>query len=269
MWARWTFLALLIGTSLLPWSISAQGNQEVVINVSVTGDRVMVKLDDSTCAFGFYGMSQAPELVVLGDDNTLLSSVPMGEGNWSLRSGRAYCDQSYTVSLPDSGSFTIQIAPYFTQDYTANDTVDGQIDIEITRKEGDPLPLPVGPQAGAIEGTGQYRVIGTFELYGESFEDFISVPAFGCTGFGGYQDIAVGAQITIKNQSGDIIAVTALQPPLDLEGEFGTDRCVFEFVAEVPEATFYTFTLGRRGDITYSFAELEASGWRLSLSIGR
>jgi hypothetical protein len=86
-----------------------------------------------------------------------------------------------------------------------------------------------------------------------------------CKGEGGYSDLEAGRQVTVTNAAGEIIGI----------GELGSgetqspSRCLFRFVVrELPESTFYTLSIGRRPGPTYSFANLEAQMWVVSLSIG-
>lgn len=191
----------------------------------------------------------------------------MGEGEWSLRdsNGPALCSKPFRLSVPRATSYTIQIAPYFTQDYSLADFQHGTDDIEVSREEGDPLPLPpVGLESGPIADSEMYRIAGTFELLGTSGEEFFNLAILGCSGIGGYSDITAGAQITVRNEFGDILAVSRLEPdPLA-----GTDECRFQFTAEVPEAAFYSLTMGRRGEITYAFEDMVENDWTVELTLG-
>jgi len=266
---RWV-LSVIVFLSSFAWgSVAAQPDAQdevqVRINVTAHGYRVALKLSDEYCAFGFPGLIDDPDLVILGEDGDELYREPMGIGDWSRRDEVAYCDQAYEVSIPEAESYTIEIAPYFTEDYTGEEMKDGPLDIEIARDEGDPFPLPVRPEGGKIEGTDEYRLVGTLELRGETGEEFLNMAVTGCTGLGGYSDIHPGAQIKILDQSGDIIAVTELEtdPASD-----SFDECRFQFVAEAPEATFYSISLGRRGDMTYSFDDLEETEWLVELTLG-
>jgi hypothetical protein len=258
-------VSLGLGSGVTQPSPHAQDEIHLEINVTTHGYRTALKLDDESCQFGFPGLIDEPELVILGEDGDDLVREPMGIGDWSKPEDTAYCDQTYDVSVPSSEQYTIQIAPYFTEDFTAEDVQDGSLDIEITRDEGDPFPLPVRPEGGQIEDTDEYRIVGTLELRGTTGDEFLNMALMGCTGLGGYKDIQPGAQITISDQSGDIIAVTELEPD-PLSEDF--DECRFQFVAEVPEATFYSISLGRRGEMTYSFDDLEDAEWLIELSLG-
>ncbi len=244
---------------------SEVGAFEVTIDVTASGYRVAEKLDDTTCRFGFPGLIANPNIVVLGANGEELGREPMGEGDWSMTGETAICEQTYKLSVFKSDQYTIQIAPYFTEEYSTETLQARPVEIELSRDEGDPFPLPVRPEGGLIEGTNRYRLVGTLELYGESGDEFMNLAVLGCFGLGGYDDIMSGAQITIRNESGDVVAVTELQPDPLSEA---TDECKFQFVAEVPHATFYSLEMGRRGDMTFSFDELEERGWFVELGIG-
>jgi len=94
-----------------------------------------------------------------------------------------------------------------------------------------------------------------------------SEDAAGCRGDGGYSDIRSGMQITLRDETGRVMGTTSF-PVGRVEG--AGLRCVFEFeFTDAPEAEFYTLDSGRRGELTYSVAELEDRGWHVGIDIGR
>jgi hypothetical protein len=49
-----------------------------------------------------------------------------------------------------------------------------------------------------------------------------------------------------------------------------TYRCVFSFsLDDVPDVSFYSVEVGRRGALTYSLAQMAAASWTVSFTIGR
>jgi hypothetical protein len=73
------------------------------------------------------------------------------------------------------------------------------------------------------------------------------------------------AQVVIRDGNGNTLATGHLQP-----GEVkSTVECVFAFeVAGVPDADFYSVEVSHRGELSYARADLEASGWVVSLTLG-
>lgn len=113
---------------------------------------------------------------------------------------------------------------------------------------------------------GGHEVAGTFELTGSSggFSDPIAVTGSSCEGDGGYSDIGPGTPVTVKNEKGEILDSSVLGT-----GTGTRSRCTFEFTLKVPDtAKFYTFEVGRRGELSYSRAELEAQGWEVGFNLG-
>jgi hypothetical protein len=122
-----------------------------------------------------------------------------------------------------------------------------------------------------FDGTGnswnQQGPSGTFEVGDE------------CFGEGGSSDINEGADVTVRNQSGETIALGSLGPG-QLQEAFpgGSDRdkygafglaCVFSFeVGEVPDAEFYSVEVSHRGETSYSRDDMEANSWTVELSLG-
>ena len=87
-----------------------------------------------------------------------------------------------------------------------------------------------------------------------------------CHGGGGYDDIAGGMGVTLKDGDGTVIGSTQLGT-----GQASADRdwCVLPFsFSDVPDADFYVIDMGRRGEQTYSRADLEAQDWTVGLEIG-
>lgn len=91
-----------------------------------------------------------------------------------------------------------------------------------------------------------------------------------CYGTGGYSDISSGMSITVSDDKGTIVATgqtgSGSHPQND---SYSSVTCVFEFdVKQIPKRNFYTIDFGRRGKLSYSFAELEEMNWKLTLSLG-
>ncbi|MEA5421492.1 hypothetical protein VB712_19900 [Spirulina sp. CCNP1310] len=86
-----------------------------------------------------------------------------------------------------------------------------------------------------------------------------------CYGTGGFGDIRTNMPVTIRDGEGTILAT----------GETGSGKkesivtCIFEFeVSEIPKVDFYSIEVGRRGQLNYSFQELEEKDWTVGLSLG-
>lgn len=82
---------------------------------------------------------------------------------------------------------------------------------------------------------------------------------------GGYSDIDIGAQVTVRDAGGVIIGTGSLS-----QGEMDPGNgCHFPFrIIGLPEATFYSVQVSHRDGPSYSFAEMEAAGWDIALSLG-
>lgn len=81
---------------------------------------------------------------------------------------------------------------------------------------------------------------------------------------GGYSDISAGAQVTVRNQAGKLLAVDELSG-----GQMSMKGISFEFILKnVPDAPFYTFQIGNRSPITYSAADMNRKKWLVLLSLG-
>lgn len=87
-----------------------------------------------------------------------------------------------------------------------------------------------------------------------------------CSGQGGYDDIASGAEVVVEDEAGTTLATSHLAT-----GAYDGLGCVFDFtVRDVGKATFYRVLIGRdsRGGLRYSHDELSHQSWSVHLSLG-
>jgi hypothetical protein len=95
-----------------------------------------------------------------------------------------------------------------------------------------------------------------------------------CHGSGGFADIDRGTPVTVRDDVGEVIGAGrfgAGKPTgARLEGASGPRAaCVFKFVVkDVPTSATYTFVVSTRGGLTYSYAELARSKWKLGAVLG-
>lgn len=83
-----------------------------------------------------------------------------------------------------------------------------------------------------------------------------------CATFGGYSDIAPGADVTIRDAEGTVVASGALQ-----SGRYSGAGCRFPFaISDVPSGSaFYHVEVTHRGLVTFTAEELAAGGAHLTL----
>ena len=128
------------------------------------------------------------------------------------------------------------------------------------------------PEPGARHRTGEavtltvaelptYDATGVFVLLAST-----DGPEDNCYGTGGYSDIRSGLAVTVRDSAGRTLATGRLSPGT----RASLSRCIFEFeVWDIPQSDFYSFEVGRRGELTYSHREMETSGWDVSFELGR
>lgn len=74
-----------------------------------------------------------------------------------------------------------------------------------------------------------------------------------CYTYGGYDDIAYGTTVTVRDPADAIVAIGSLDA-----GTAESGSCVFDFtVPDVPESSFYSVEVSKRGPLTYSSADIE------------
>jgi hypothetical protein len=109
----------------------------------------------------------------------------------------------------------------------------------------------------ATKSTNTFAVNGSLELSDTSGDNGDGT----CTGSGGYDDISPGAQVTIKDSAGKVVAVGSLG-----DGVSSGGACTFNFtVSDVPGGSkIYAVEVSHRGDINFTRSEAED----VSLTLG-
>lgn len=94
-----------------------------------------------------------------------------------------------------------------------------------------------------------------------------------CFGTGGYDDFGAGMNVTVRSQNDTVIGssstrhLTATDPGAE-EAQDAEFSCTVAFSVEVEESDFYLIDVGRRGQLSYSFEELESADWSVALTLG-
>lgn len=129
----------------------------------------------------------------------------------------------------------------------------------------------------------QHTLTGVFTVYQAHSTGGTGNP--NCFGFRGFEDLGAGATVTVKDASGTIVGVGTLGPcriidqrteTLPGDASLGIPDYTstwgwpqFDFtVPSLPDSAFYAVSISNRDGQNYSKADLEASGWRVELSVG-
>jgi hypothetical protein len=103
-----------------------------------------------------------------------------------------------------------------------------------------------------------HDIAGTFDL-----KTTDSAPA-SCEGSGGYADIRLGTNVTLRDGDGKLLGTTSLGT-----GTGSGTTCSFTFnFRSIGEVPFYTVEVGRRGALSYSLADMQSFGWKLGMTLG-
>jgi hypothetical protein len=109
-----------------------------------------------------------------------------------------------------------------------------------------------------LGGGSKHELHGTMELIDSD------TASNGCIGTGGYDDIAPGAAVTVRNGDGETLATGRLG-----EGEaVASFGCTYTFIIDIPDSDFYRIEVTHRGELEFSKSELEANNWEVSASLG-
>ncbi|MGE2832705.1 DUF732 domain-containing protein [Mycobacterium sp. SMC-4] len=107
-------------------------------------------------------------------------------------------------------------------------------------------------------------ITGSFTLKDDepsAYSSAIDVDGSSCTGAGGYSDVNEGTPVTVKNGKGEILTTSYLEP-----GKGGRYLCTFGITFQVTEGEDrYVVSVGRRGELSFTFQELKARGVALVL----
>jgi len=123
-----------------------------------------------------------------------------------------------------------------------------------------PAMLLVGVAFLSGCGSPSHTIAGEFTLFAETVG-----PSSNCSGTGGYSDISQGLSVTVRNEAGTILATSRLG-----NGSRTSNRCSFTFsVSDIPKSAFYSVEVGRRGELTWSHAEMVEQKWKVQTSLGR
>jgi hypothetical protein len=137
-----------------------------------------------------------------------------------------------------------------------------------------------GNQPKPAETPTEFKITGTVTVDAGDASD--GTMGGDCLTEGGYSDIATGAQVTVKDETGKVIALGSLEagrtsdvqtlPKFNPETAIIEDvpqatKCVFGFtVPSVPEGeSFYSIEVAHRGELRYDRSNLATS---LALSLG-
>jgi len=276
----------MLAAMLTPAALTAAQSPGISVSVYVFGDGMYEIPNGREYCRSDFNDGYASRVSVLDDDGDRIKSFGLRHGE---ASADGFCRFDFSFTDNGSSEYTFEITGVLSETFDRDDLATGgwAVQITVTGADGealstdvrtgetfDPSASPVAEQQdeeetadaslapGPIEGTDTYRIVGSFVLFGERNDDF-RVRSTGCVGLGGYDDIHPGTQFKISNESGEVIGVATLEPDPDASSR----SCAFIFVTEVPDAKFYTFTLGRRGDLTYSKAEMEEMGWMPGFSL--
>lgn len=117
-----------------------------------------------------------------------------------------------------------------------------------------------GDKVPSLRKAKTHDISGTFTL----IDSDVDSDGSKCWGTGGYDDVEEGLEVTVRDEEGTLLG----------ESELGDSRqhselaCVLSFeIADVPKAKFYSIEVGSRGDLNYSYSEMEEREWKVAFSL--
>jgi hypothetical protein len=124
------------------------------------------------------------------------------------------------------------------------------------QKPSDPSPISAA----------QFVLQGTLTIYKGSD----GVIGDRCPYHAPYADVMYGSTMTIRNELGEILAVTELPQGQNIGSDYpGITHCRVNIPATiVRKSKFYSVSVGRRGETTYSFEQLQERQWYIGLILG-
>jgi hypothetical protein len=133
------------------------------------------------------------------------------------------------------------------------------VTLALTRGTSSAPSIAAAPSSANATSFQRREVIVHFQL------NAVGGSGTGCQGTGGYSDIGPGTQVTLKDQSGTILAAGPLGTPTN------SYPCTWTaFLEQVPmDRQFYSLEVSHRGQITKSLQELQSTGYAFDVSLGR
>ena len=125
---------------------------------------------------------------------------------------------------------------------------------------------PARAEAGAATASNQDPSL-TGELRLQHQDLFLSRSPIGgpCKGLGPESDLLGGTPVVLKDEDGVVLATGALDIGKVADGS----TCAFSFVVQsVPKNVMYRVDVGDRNLGAFSYDELAAQGWRVTLPVG-
>lgn len=116
-----------------------------------------------------------------------------------------------------------------------------------------------------LGGGGKHQdIVGAFTLK-DTDNGFGGANGRPCHGTGGYSDIQEGTQITLSDGNGKVIGTSALE-----SGKVtGPSECDFVFtIKNVPKVDFYKLEISHRGQLSYSYSDLQSTGFLVFPTLG-
>lgn len=197
-------------------------------------------------------------------DNTY---VPGERG--CLSTGRIPYESSETYSIQLNGEAVVEVqGTYFDGGDQlvviideSGAVMDSQQGLAIPTPAPTPAPTPTPQPAGDI-GDGQYLLRGYLTLQ----SDTVVATNELCFGTGGYSDIGSGTQVVVRDGNNNVLGIGELEYSEAMT--FGAG-CTFVFEINVEEARFYQIEMSHRGEMIFTFDDLEEDRWTVFLTLGR
>jgi hypothetical protein len=127
-----------------------------------------------------------------------------------------------------------------------------------------------------------FTLKGAVTLSGDT-KSYTWEPGEPCSGSGGYSDLRGGSDVVVKDREGTVIGKgslgsgvgVAVRQDCGAPGEhplcdpMGGRVCKLSFTVDgIPRSDFYVVEMGKRGQFTYSFDEIQSQDWSVEYAIG-
>jgi hypothetical protein len=92
-----------------------------------------------------------------------------------------------------------------------------------------------------------------------------------CTGFRGYSDMQQGAQVVVKDGSGNVIGTSQLGTGAlsNYDPTIGMGTCTLSFAVDnLPDVPFYSVEVSHRGAQAFSKEQLDSMNWSVAFTLG-
>jgi hypothetical protein len=212
-----------------------------------------------------------------------MSDVPQGDGWWQTGDGKWYPPEKhpdYVSPLPPPPTHVVDPPELLslTEAVALDSVSDEGTSAKRSRRPAAVALISLGVLLVVLiagialltgrSGSKRHEVTGVLEVH----DSDATGSGDTCTLSDGYDDISEGTTVEITDGTGKVIGIGSLDRPARIANSIDnalTSGCSFTFyVDKVSKTAFYNVEVSHRGKVGYSYDQMVANLWTVSLKLG-